>query len=477
MSLNALEIGMVSEILHRDLRGAAAQEFLSPALENRVVIRLRSPGVSHLLEITLAAGATRIGRIAAKPRVTHRPHPFVMLLRKALTGLRLEQVVALGGDRVVSLDFSKGERKGRLVCELTSRHANIFLIQGPDNLITGSFFPNRSHLRKLVPGEPYQQPFTRPLAGEVKNRFDMADDPEADIAAHYQALEAAERERTVIQGVRRLLTRAERRMKRLVKNLKGDLARAEEAKTMAHLGHVLKANLHAVKKGQIELRAVDFEGAEVVIPLDPKLGPVANMEQLFKKAKRFDKATDAISARLEKVKSHLLHLGSLKEAVETADAKQLEEMRKTVLKRHPFLNKSAPGKKGALSSRLPYREFVISSGRRAMVGRSARDNDTLTLKHAGPFDLWLHVRGGTGSHVVVPMGRGEEPGPELLVDAAHLAAHYSTFKDDADVEVLYTRRRYVQKPKGAPPGSVRLLKEKTMKLRVEPARLKRILTP
>jgi predicted ribosome quality control (RQC) complex YloA/Tae2 family protein len=77
--------------------------------------------------------------------------------------------------------------------------------------------------------------------------------------------------------------------------------------------------------------------------------------------------------------------------------------------------------------------------------------------------------------VVVPLGRGEEPSPELLVDAALLAAHFSDARGDTDVEVTWTRRRYVQKPRGAPPGSVRLLREKTILLEVDPDRLARLL--
>ena len=104
-----------------------------------------------------------------------------------------------------------------------------------------------------------------------------------------------------------------------------------------------------------------------------------------------------------------------------------------------------------------------------------RTADLLTLRHTKPDDLWLHVRNAPGSHVTVPMGRKEDPHPALLVDAAHLAAHFSTLKGSADVEVIYTRRRYVQKQKGAAPGSVRLLREKCIVLRAEPDRIDRLL--
>ena len=73
------------------------------------------------------------------------------------------------------------------------------------------------------------------------------------------------------------------------------------------------------------------------------------------------------------------------------------------------------------------------------------------------------------------MGRGEDPTSEILIDAAHLAVRFSDARDDDDVEVTYTRRKYVQKPRGAPPGSVRLLKEKTLYLKVDPERLMKLL--
>jgi predicted ribosome quality control (RQC) complex YloA/Tae2 family protein len=160
-----------------------------------------------------------------------------------------------------------------------------------------------------------------------------------------------------------------------------------------------------------------------------------------------------------------------------ADSARLEEIRQEIAKRFPKLRRKRSGRRDPVPLRLPFHEIAISGGRSARVGRSAADNDALTLRFARPEDLWLHVRGQKGSHVVVPMGRGEEPSGDILVDAAHLAAHFSDARDQTDVEVIYTRRRHVQKPKGSPPGSVRLLREKTIFLRVDSGRLKRILNP
>ena len=125
--------------------------------------------------------------------------------------------------------------------------------------------------------------------------------------------------------------------------------------------------------------------------------------------------------------------------------------------------------------RLPYRRFVGSGERDIWVGRGPEDNDALTLRHARPQDLWLHCRGRAGAHVVVRLGRGEAVASELLVDAATLAAHFSSARGEQTVEVSYVPRRFVHKRKGAPAGAVVVDRDKTLLLRVEPRRLARLL--
>ncbi len=123
----------------------------------------------------------------------------------------------------------------------------------------------------------------------------------------------------------------------------------------------------------------------------------------------------------------------------------------------------------------PYREFTGSAGGRVRVGRGAEQNDALTLHVARPHDLWLHAKSRTGAHVVVPLDKGASCPGELLVDAAHLAAHFSEARGEEVVEVQYTPRRYVRKPKGSAPGLVVVEREKVLVLRLEPERLRALL--
>jgi predicted ribosome quality control (RQC) complex YloA/Tae2 family protein len=109
-----------------------------------------------------------------------------------------------------------------------------------------------------------------------------------------------------------------------------------------------------------------------------------------------------------------------------------------------------------------------------LVGRGAAENDALTRSVARGNDPWLHARGRAGAHVVIRLG-GAPLDQETLLDAAHLAAHFSDARGEPQAEVAWTRAKHVRKPRGAAPGAVTYSQEKVMRLRVEPERLARLL--
>jgi len=102
-----------------------------------------------------------------------------------------------------------------------------------------------------------------------------------------------------------------------------------------------------------------------------------------------------------------------------------------------------------------------------LIGKGARENDELTFEVAGPDDFWFHVADYSGSHVVVRNpGKEKDLDESILVKAAQLAAYFSQARNSSKVEVHYTRRKHVTKPRRAKPGLVRLLEFKSIK--VEP---------
>ena len=109
---------------------------------------------------------------------------------------------------------------------------------------------------------------------------------------------------------------------------------------------------------------------------------------------------------------------------------------------------------------------VDVQGFEVLVGKGDAENDRLTFEVAEPHDLWLHVAGPAGSHVVVrnPEKLDELP-REVIQRAAELAAWHSKARGSrGKVEVHVCRAADVSKPRGFAPGEVQLRKWTAVKV-------------
>jgi len=110
-------------------------------------------------------------------------------------------------------------------------------------------------------------------------------------------------------------------------------------------------------------------------------------------------------------------------------------------------------------------EYRLPDGFEVLAGKTDADNDLLSLKIAKPNNLWFHVHGLPGSHVILRHPDGEKPDNATIKAAAAIAAWHSKARNAGTVPVTYTEAKHVGKPRGAKPGSVRIKREKTLKVR------------
>lgn len=219
------------------------------------------------------------------------------------------------------------------------------------------------------------------------------------------------------------------------------------------------------------------EGArEVTLPLDPALSPQENMERRYHRYRRIVESAARVEARAAEVRAREGSLRALLDAVDGAPREALPR-----LEREARALSAGPRAEPAAARRRrdeappPYRSFRSLSGVAILVGRGAVENDALTLRHARGNDAWLHARGAAGAHVVVRLSRNQAPDQETLIDAAHLAAHFSDVRGEPTCDVAWTRARFVRKPKGSAPGAVTYSQERVLALRIEPRRIDRLL--
>jgi predicted ribosome quality control (RQC) complex YloA/Tae2 family protein len=158
----------------------------------------------------------------------------------------------------------------------------------------------------------------------------------------------------------------------------------------------------------------------------------------------------------------------------------------SILQRYRLL--SPAGKTSGQLSRTtqektPYRTYYWnpadappeSAGIRLLVGKSAADSDELCRQAKGN-DLWVHIVGTTGSHVIIPARdlRGP-PSPALLRAAAILAIHYSKHRADQSGEVYLARRQDIKKRRGMAPGLWQIMQAETLFFRYDTSELQQIL--
>jgi hypothetical protein len=308
-------------------------------------------------------------------------------------------------------------------------------------------------------------------------------EPDGDMASVGEELSrvsdglAAELRRTaLLKGVRSHAKRIARR----VDNVLGDLERLEDVEKLRRMGRMLLAQGSTIARGTTVAILDDWEeGGTIEVKLDPSKPAKPQAEGFFNEAKRLQRAEGVMRARLALVQQQLDHARALEreidgaeEVTQTSLAHWLEVAKTLGLKE----SETTAGKgRSKLPPRLPYATYDAWKGYRVLVGRGAADNDKLTLHVAKPHDVWMHVRGVPGAHVVIPLGKGEELAPELLIDAATLAAHHSDARGQDFVEVTWTEKRYVRKPKRSPVGRVTLDRERVLALRPEADRLARLL--
>ena len=463
----ALAVGEAAPLLE----GASVQRVDQPTALS-LCLKARSPGRSVWL---FASAHPRFGRLHLAPRRIRggKPKRFGQYLRRHVERAEIAGLRSLPGERIVELDLAGPGDVTRLVFELFGRNGNIIALRD-DGTIADALRIVKGKRRRIAAGEVYA---ATPSGGAPPNAGPDAGALAAESAGAYfhelyEGLEAEEafesRRRCLLSSLERARGGAEKR-----------IAAAEEASRAAgraqglrRQGELLKANLFRVARGESRVTVQDFFDEslpDVFLDLNARLSPQANVERLFRVARKLERGLAEAEARRADAEARLAEISRLEREAAGAGAAEFDGL----ARRAEALCGEGRGRDRA--GRGGPRRFVSADGLEILVGRDAAENERLTFRMAKGDDLWLHVRGESGSHVVVCLGKGRSAPGQTLVDAATLAAHFSGARGRPRVEVDYTRARYVRKPRKAQRGEALLTRGKTLALRVERDRLARLL--
>ncbi len=476
MALTHGEVARVVDELGWVLPGGVVEGFSQHA-PRRFVLSVRQsasegqPEYGHNVLICLQPPHVRLHLTHQRLRKKRQRLSLGEYVRSRIEGARVVEVVQLNADRIVEFALDKAGERLSLVVELFPRGPHIELVDA-ERKIVASLDARRVGTTHELPPKPELVRDDEPVEAPEGTLYNTVLDE------RYAEVDAAELFESDKRQLVSQLRRERRRLRRLVERLERDVDAGRQWDEFGRYGELLKTALSTRGAGRTELGVQDFSSGETVtVPLDPKLGVRDNMEAYFKRSRKLRRTLEKAEREIGGARTRLAEVEEACEAaekVESADELEgfLDERGLALKPKQVPKARPRAGVKGKPAEEFRY--FVSAAGKKIYVGRSEAENDRLTISFARGHDLWLHCHDYAGSHVVVPLRRNEEADRETLLDAATLALAYSKAKRAGSGEVLYTQRRYVSKPKRMPPGKVYVSTHKTMHVKLDEARLRKI---
>ncbi|MBT3219784.1 MAG: hypothetical protein HN348_11890 [Proteobacteria bacterium] len=436
-----------AEIAHQvhalqHLVGARLTSCWQPA-RDRVILAFPST----LLLLVPRGSHPRVHTTTRRPKNPAKPFSFQGAIRAHLAG-RLTGLLQSSDDRIVDLLFNEK----RLHLRLTGKSGGLWLLDG-NTVLAAYDGPATASLPRLSP---------RPIHPVSPPRYRPTKDEDWDLAArHYftekeRAFHKRQRQARLQKNLRDHLARSSRLLEHLYK----DLDRSCDAPLLRRKADTLAAHLHTIKRGMDQVSLPDLEQPDHIhqLKLNPTKAPSATLEQMYQKARRFEKAGEQILSRIEKAEQRIK---KLEEALD--DDFEDPAVLKRIELLFPVHRRSAPIRKG------PWALWQGPDGQQVLAGRNARGNRQLTFQVARGHHTWMHIRERPGSHIIIPLPANQSPPLPLLLAAAQIVLAQAKVPEGQAADVQYTQARHIRSIPRDVSGRVIVNNEKVLRVVRDPA--------
>lgn len=201
MPLDAVALGAITHELNKELAGGKIEKIHQPE-RDEILLIIKSLSKTRKLVISASSANARMHLVEETKENPAAPPMFCMLLRKHLTGGKINFVKRLGFERAVDIEISCRNELGdltvrHLVCEIMGRNSNIIFLDEERRIIDSvkHIDLSVSSVRNILPGLMYMMP---PESGRLN--------PESATWEDYFSLlekspEGREADRAVTDGV------------------------------------------------------------------------------------------------------------------------------------------------------------------------------------------------------------------------------------------------------------------------------------
>ena len=222
-------------------------------------------------------------------------------------------------------------------------------------------------------------------------------------------------------------------------------------------GELITSNLYKINNN-INIDSITLENYydnnnQIIIPLDKKISPSNNAKKFFKKYNKLKHTLEIVTEQKIQIQNEISYLETIIYSLEnSANIQDINEIHEEI--EENILNENTSHISKSKDRTLELYKINID-GFTIYIGKNNKQNDYITFKMSDKNDLWFHVQGFHGSHVLLKTnGKEIDDNNPIILKCAKLASLYSKASNENKVAVDYTLTKNIKKPKGAKPGFV-----------------------
>ena len=252
-------------------------------------------------------------------------------------------------------------------------------------------------------------------------------------------------------NAKRIIKKRIEKIERDIEKIKRDIPDPTEIERLHLWGTALLSyGKMAERKGDFYLLPDPYTDKIIEIPVVGDLDPISLANHYFKEYSSKKKSYGVAIERLKEKERERIHLEELLWELENVkNEEELDDLYEVLFKlglvkdgSDVLSRKFKPENVDRLYYSFDFGSFKV------FVGKNAKGNDYVTFRLACKDDLWFHVKGYPGAHVVM---KASEPVDSSYIEkVAGIALYFSRARYAGKGEVDYTRVRNVKRLGGVP---------------------------
>lgn len=241
-------------------------------------------------------------------------------------------------------------------------------------------------------------------------------------------------------------------------NIQSKLKECEDMEKYRLYGELITSNLYKINNN-INLESLELENYYdnnnlIKIELDKRYSPSLNAKMFFKKYNKLKSTLEIVTTQQIQINNEISYLDSIVYALEkSTDIENVYQIHEEI--EENLLQKNIKNKVNKSKTDCLKLYSTTIDGFTVYIGKNNKQNDYITFKLSDKNDLWFHVQGFHGSHILLKTNNKTiEDNDPIIYKCAKLAVIHSKASNENKVAVDYTLIKNIKKPKGAKPGFV-----------------------